>query len=145
MKQNAWRILGAIAALGMAAVCIVALAMGGCGCMIECTSGMVPMKCHWTFTAIPYVGAVGVVSALLAMMARSLEGRRIGAAATCVSALACILISSPAGIGVCAAAEMSCVTCAHITWIICAIVIIVSIVQIAKANPRAMDMPKMRL
>lgn len=145
MKNNAWKILSTVPLVCLAAGIIVSIAIGGCSAIIECTSGFVPMKCHWTFAAEPYVLAAGVVTSAGALLAKTTEGRRMAAAGTLAACIAAALICSPAGIGLCAKAGMTCWTTAYVVWTTCGVASIAAIVQLTKANPQAVNTPKMKL
>lgn len=145
MKNNAWKILSAVPLMCLAVGIIASVAMGGCSTMIECTSGFVPMKCHWTFAAEPYALAAGVVTSMGALFAKTTEGRRMAALGTLAVCVAAALICSPAGIGLCAKAGMACWTTAYVVWAACGIAGIAAIAQLAKANPQAANAPKMKL
>ena len=74
MGRRAWMVLAVAGVAAMAAVVAVSVLMGGCAKPVEtATGGTVPMKCHWTFVATTLVGAVGVVTALLALAGRTKE------------------------------------------------------------------------
>lgn len=124
---------------------IASLVSGGCAAMLECTSGMVPMKCHWTFTAVPFALGIGAVTSVGALLAKTTEGRRMAALGTLAASAAAALIVSPVGIGICAKAGMECHTAAYVIWAVCAISIVAAIAQMAKANPEAANAPKMKL
>lgn len=146
MNKDIWTIVSVIAAVLMAAVAVVSIAKGGCMGMIETAEGaQVPMKCHWSFTATGITGIAGCVIAVLACVAKTTEGRRMASIASLVTAVATIAIVSPMGIGTCAHAESMCRGTATIIYVICAIAIIVALVQAAKANPEGSAKPKMQL
>lgn len=145
MKNTAWKILSAIPLVCLAIGIAISIALGGCTTMIECTSGFVPMKCHWTFTATPYMLAIGAITSLGALTAKTKEGRRMAALGTLAACAAGVLVSSPAGIGICAKAGMTCHFTAYVVWAACVIAGIAAIVQLAKADPQAANAPKMKL
>ena len=125
----------------MAAVVAVSVLMGGCAEPVETAAGgTVPMKCHWTFVATTLVGAVGAVTALLALAGRTKEGRRFAAVAA-----ATVLLTTPAGIGLCGNPDMSCHQTALVLWVAAGIALVVGIVQAAKADPKGAELPKMKL
>ena len=130
----------------MAAVVAVSVLMGGCAELVETAAGgTVPMKCHWTFVATTLVGAVGAVTALLALAGRTKEGRRIAGIATAAVAAATVLLTTPAGIGLCGNPDMSCHQTALVLWVAAGIALVVGIVQAAKADPKGAELPKMKL
>lgn len=145
MKSSAWKILSAVPLACAAIGIIVSIANGGCAAMIECTSGMVPMKCHWTFTAVPYILAAAAVTSIGALLAKTTEGRRMAALGTIATFAVAALIATPAGIGICAKAGMTCWATAYVVWAACAIAIIAAIIQMVKADPEAANAPKMKL
>lgn len=127
--------------LGMAAV---ALLLGPCTGVIETEAGStVPMKCHWTYLVIEIFGVAGAVIALLALLAKSKEGRRLSAAAVLVVFVAMLFALSPAGIGTCAAEGMKCIVDSYILWGLGIVGIVVAAVMIAKADPLQAELPKM--
>lgn len=145
MKNSAWKILSAVPPACLVVGIIVSLVNGGCSTMLECTSGFAPMKCHWTFTATPYVLAIGVTTSLGALVAKTKEGRRMAALGTLATCIVGAFVSSPAGIGVCAKAGMPCHFTAYAVWAACAVAAIAAIIQLAKADPEAANAPKMKL
>ena len=127
----------------MAAVVAVSVLMGGCAEPVETAAGgTVPMKCHWTFVATTLVGAV---TALLALTGRTKEGRRFAGIATAAVAAATVLLTTPAGIGLCGNPDMSCHQTALVLWVAAGIALVVGIVQAAKADPKGAELPKMKL
>lgn len=146
MNKNVWTIVSIVAAALMAAVAIVSIAKGGCMGMIETAEGaQVPMKCHWAFAATRMTGIAGCIIAILACVAKTAEGRRMASIASLVTAVATMAIVSPMGIGTCTHAESMCHGTATIVYALCAIVIIIALVQTAKANPEGSAKPKMQL
>ena len=103
------------------------------------------MNCHWTFVATTLVGAAGVVTALLALAGRTKEGRRFAGIATAAVAAATVLLTTPAGIGLCANPDMSCHQTALVLWVAAGIALVVGTVQAAKADPKGAELPKMKL
>ena len=146
MNKRAWIILSVIGVAAMAAAVAVSVLMGGCTKLIETAAGgTVPMKCHWTFAATTLAGVVGVVTALLALAARTKESRRFAGIATVAVAAATVLLTTPAGIGLCANPDMSCHQTALVLWVAAGIALVVGIVQAAKADPKGAELPKMKL
>lgn len=145
MKQGTWRALSIVLALLMAVAAVVAAAIGGCDMMIECTSGYMPMKCHWTFIAVTWIGAGGAVMALVGAFQKGAEGRRMAALAAAIAALVAIVVISPAGIGTCAHADSQCNMTAAIEYALCAVSIILGIVMVARADAEKAARPKQRL
>ena len=146
MSRRAWMVLAVAGVAAMAAVVAVSVLMGGCAKPVETAAGgTVPMKCHWTFVATTLVGAAGVVTALLALAGRTKEGRRFAGIATVAAAAATVLVTAPAGIGLCANPDMSCHQTALVLWVAAGIALVVGIVQAAKADPKGTELPKMKL
>ncbi len=143
MSKTAWSIVSVIGAVVMAAIAIVSAVMGGCDAMVELANGnSAPMKCHWTFVADTFIPIIGVVIALMAITCKDQSGRR--AAAVGYIAVAIIAACMPAsfGIGLCAMPEMHCHATATVVWALCAVAVIIGIVQVVKSNPAAADLPK---
>ena len=146
MGRRAWMLLAVVGVMAMAAVVAVSVLMGGCAKPVETAAGgTVPMKCHWTFVATTLVGAAGVVTALLALAGRTKEGRRFAGIATAAVAAATVLLTTPAGIGLCGNPDMSCHQTALVLWVAAGIALVVGIVQAAKADPKGAELPKMKL
>ena len=146
MGRRAWMLLAVVGVMAMAAVVAVSVLMGGCAKPVETAAGgTVPMKCHWTFVATTLVGAAGVVTALLALAGRTKEGRRFAGIATVAVAAATVLLTTPAGIGLCANPDMSCHQTGLVLWVAAGIALVVGIVQAAKADPNVAELPKMKL
>lgn len=146
MGRRAWMLLAVVGVMAMAAVVAVSVLMGGCAKPVETAAGgTVPMKCHWTFVATTLVGAAGVVTALLALAGRTKEGRRFAGIATVAVAAATVLLTTTAGIGLCANPDMSCHQTGLVLWVAAGIALVVGIVQAAKADPKGAELPKMKL
>lgn len=146
MGRRAWMLLAVVGVMAMAAVVAVSVLMGGCAKPVETAAGgTVPMKCHWTFVATTLVGAAGVVTALLALAGRTKEGCRFAGIATVAVAAATVLLTTPAGIGLCANPDMSCHQTGLVLWVAAGIALVVGIVQAAKADPKGAELPKMKL
>lgn len=147
MKSGAWKTVAAIATACMLAIAAVACFMGPCTGLIERADGGDPvnMKCHWSFVAVTVMGIVGAIIGVLALIANTLEGRRLTAAALAVTFIGLIVVLSPVGIGTCAASAMACVTHSHIIFGIAAVGTIISLVMLAMADPAKADLPKMGL
>lgn len=146
MGRRAWMLLAVVGVMAMAAVVAVSVLMGGCAKPVETAAGgTVPMKCHWTFVATTLVGAAGVVTALLALAGRTKEWRRFAGIATVAVAAATVLLTTPAGIGLCANPDMSCHQTGLVLWVAAGIALVVGIVQAAKADPKGAELPKMKL
>ncbi len=146
MKQGAWITVGVLTLVCMAVVIVVSGVMGGCDHMLETTTaGEVPMKCHWTFVAAAYTGIIGLASAAISIGVKNTAARRTAAFITILTCVIVALYPTDLAIGLCANAEMHCHLTAYIVWITLAIAVILSIVQIVKANPADAEKPKMKL
>ncbi len=127
----------------MAAISIVSAVMGGCPGMLELANGnSVPMKCHWTFIADTFIPIIGVVVALMAITCKDHSGRRAMAVVYIAVAAIAACIPAPFSIGTCAKAEMMCNSTAPVVWVLCAVAVVIGIVQIVKSNPEAIELPK---
>lgn len=146
MTKRSWMIVSALVVVGMAILVGVSVFMGGCSNVIETATGAtVPMKCHWTFVATAFTGTIGVITALLALISSTKEGRRNAAVATLAAGAATVLLTTPAGIGLCANTDMHCHQAAIMLWATSAVVLVLALVQIAKADPQKATVPKMKL
>ncbi len=145
MRQRTWVILSVIEIIAILAVIGVSVGMGGCTKMIECVSGSVPMKCHWTFvaTTVTSVGALLIAGA--ALFTKTREGRLVGAFATLVALGATLFITTPLGIGICSSPEMHCHQTAPVLWAAAGIGCVLALIQLIMANPDKADLPKMRV
>lgn len=144
MSSKAWKALSIFGCALGAALFVVSL-VGGCNGTIETSSGLIPMKCHWTFVAIACIAPVTLVGFLLAAWSRTKDARRIALVMTAATLLVITLLPTPLGIGICANAEMGCKLSAAISWGIDAVAFIVVIVLWAKADPQAASKPKKTL
>lgn len=146
MKQGSWRVVAAVQVACMVAMAVSCAAVGGCGTPIETAAGgTVPMKCAWTFVADTFVAIAGVIAGVLTFASSEKQSRRVAAATVLVIAATAALIASPAGIGICANAEMHCHITAYVLWVLCAVSGIIALVQLAKADPAEAAKPKMKL
>ena len=126
----------------MAAIAIVSAVMGGCDTMVELANGnSAPMKCHWTFVADTFIPIIGVVIALMAITCKDQSGRRAAAVGYIATAIVAACMPASFAIGLCAMPEMHCHTTATIVWALCAVAVVVGIVQVVKSNPAAADLP----
>ena len=73
------------------------------------------------------------------------RGRRFAGIATVAVAAATVLLTTPAGIGLCANPDMSCHQTGLVLWVAAGIALVVGIVQAAKADPKGAELPKMKL
>lgn len=146
MNSRTWAALSGFTLVAMAGATQTSLLLGGCDGMIECTSGFVPMKCHWTFVATALVSLIGVVSSIAGMfLAKSKDARRIAALVTLATSIVIALIPTSFVIGLCNGDGMTCHQTAIIVWVDMAAVAIASLVQLAKADIASSKKPKMKL
>ena len=146
MGKTAWSVVCIVAAAVMAGITGVSAALGGCPTMLELASGnMVPMKCHWTFVACTFIGIIGVATGLAGLLCKEKTGRRAIALSyiVCAAIIACMPTSF--AIGLCADATMHCHGTAHIVWALAAVAVVVGVVQLVKADPDKVKLPKQQL
>lgn len=144
MRESAWKALCAV----VCAVLVVPFVLGfvgACDGVLECASGPVPMRCHWAFRVQVLLVPVVIVASLLALYARTREGRRIAVALSALLAVAAALMLTPLGIGVCPGAEMGCDISALVLWTACAVAVALDAVLFTKADPDAAAKPKRML
>ena len=146
MSKTVWTVAGIVEVVAAIAIVAIAAAMGGCDHTLETTSGGTCfMKCHWTFVAVSIFGIAGIASSVLALVGKTAEGRRFAAIGVIVVAVLAIFATLDAGIGLCGNTAMHChqtalgVRVASVAAAICAIV------QLVKADPNAVNIPKMKL
>lgn len=146
MSKTTWTILGIIETIACIAIIAVAAIMGGCDHTLETTSGGTCfMKCHWTFVAVSIFGIAGIASSVLALVGKTAEGRRFAAIGVIVVAVLAIFATLDAGIGLCGNAAMHCHQTALGARIASVAAAICAIIQLVKADPNAVNIPKMKL
>ena len=145
MKQTTWKILCIVAAVLFIAAGVYGKLAGACPTMIECTSGQVPMKCHWAYIATAFIGGAGALLALCAAFAKNTDARRLGALSILIAALLFMAILSPFGIGVCTHETNPCVGARLVVYAMCIVNIVLAILMAIKANPQEAELPKMKL
>lgn len=145
MKQGTWKILSIVLTVLMAAVAVVAIVMGGCTEMVECSGGYMPMKCHWTYVAVAFIGCGGAIAALAGAFQAQTGGKRMAALAAVLFAVVAVLVISPAGIGTCAHADSQCNQTAAVEYVLCAASAVLGIVMMARADAEKAAKPKQRL
>lgn len=147
MGKTAWIVVGIVQIAIMVAMVVAAAVMGGCDTVLETTSGGTAyMKCYWLFKAVPFTAAIGIVSALLTVIGKDMQSRRFAAIMTLVCVAAVVIMTTNLGIGLCGGTTgMHCHQTAHVTWALAAISAILSVIQIAKADPSEADKPKMTI
>ena len=146
MNKTTWGVVGAIEVIAAIAVVAIATIMGGCDHTLETTSGGTCfMKCHWTFIAVSIFGVAGIASSVLALVGKTAEGRRFAAIGVIVVAALAIFATLDAGIGLCGNTAMHCHQTALGVRIASVAAAVCAIVQLIKADPNAVNIPKMKL
>ena len=146
MNKTTWGVVGAIEVIAAIAVVAIATIMGGCDHTLETTSGGTCfMKCHWTFIAVSIFGVAGIASSVLALFGKTAEGRRFAAIGVIVVAALAIFATLDEGIGLCGTTAMHCHQTALGVRIASVAAAICAIVQLIKADPNAVNIPKMKL
>jgi hypothetical protein len=151
MFKDIYRIAGVVALLALMVALLTSLVLGGCDTLIPADSGSFPMKCHWAFIAVAVVLVIGIVLALVQLLLKTVEARRLAAALLLLVALAAAFLPSPLGIGICsdsgmmlcAIDGMDCHTTAPVVWICSAIVVICAAVQLAKSDSDSAKKPRL--
>lgn len=150
MNDKIWKACSLASALFAAAAAVVSAALGGCDVMLECANGLVPMKCHWCFSAVLAESVAACVLALFGLAQKTLEGRRAIACAVAVFALV-VLAECYVVIGVCAMAGMECHTTRMIVTVLSVLMLAACAVgavcaaRAAHADAGAAEKPKMKL
>lgn len=142
MNKTAWTVASVVLAVLLLAFTLVSKLMGGCTTMVECTSGFLPMKCHWTYIAVFSIGIAGTICAVAAIFQKTLAGRRAWALAAGLALLTAICVISPLGIGTCSHADSQCNSTAIVEYLLGGIGIVVSLVMAALADPDWASKPK---
>ena len=146
MSKTVWTVAGIVEVVAAIAIVAIAAAMGGCDHTLETTSGGTCfMKCHWTFVAVSIFGIAGIASSVLALVGKTAEGRRFAAIGVIVVAVLAIFATLDAGIGLCGNTAMHCHQTALGVRIASVAAAICAIVQLVKADPNAVNNPKMKL
>ena len=140
--KDTWKILMIVSALFGLAIGFLSLFHGECGGVIECTSGTVPMKCHWTFLVTAALGFGSAVMSIAGFFAHDSQARRLSALAVLVL-LAVAVITSWLLIGVCAMHE--CNGNRTLLTVVIAINAVIAIIGCVKADPNKAEKPKARL
>lgn len=144
MGDKVWKACTAAAAVFAAAAAVVSAVMGGCDAMLECTNGLVPMKCHWCFVAVLVESVAMCVLALFGFLQKTLEGRR-AVAVSVIVLVAVVLVECYMAIGVCAMQGMACQTTRLVVQLLMLLTAAAAIVGFVKADPAAAEKPKMKL
>ena len=144
--KNSYRIFPICAAISFVTIAIIALAIGGCEKMIETASGgQTPMKCHWSFVALPFIAALGAFSSLFTLGCDTKRSKQLLGALSILTCGVIAAIPSPVGIGLCTNTSMGCHGTYHITLGVVAVASLFSILTITKARDNSddqLDIPK---
>lgn len=144
MSDKTWKACTAAAAVFAAIAAVVSAVLGGCDAMLECSNGLVPMKCHWCFMAVLVESIAACAVALFGLAQKTTEGRRAIACAVVVIAVV-MLVECYVAIGVCAMSGMECHT-TRVAVTVCAVLMIVACaVGFARAASSDAEKPKMKL
>lgn len=142
------KVFAVLAAIAFVAIAGVGLGIGGCEKLIETASGgQMPMKCHWSFVAIPFIAAIGIIASLLSLAGDSKRSKQVCGAVSVATCAVIAAIPSPIGVGLCTNASMSCHQTYYITLGIMALAAIFSLVAIVKAtgSDSKLEIPKASL
>ena len=133
-NSKIWTICTLISALCMVAVSLFAFFDGECGGMLECTGGLIPMKCHWAYLVTGFIAAAGTVLAIAGLAFSSREGKLGIALGVCVCSILCILVLYVV-VGVCANEQMVCNQ--HRVKIIVAVIFAIAAAVVGAFAPQA--------
>lgn len=143
-NKKEWIVLSALSLAAAVAALLITVIIGACSAGIETAMGTaVPMKCHWTARTVTMISILPVIVSILQFTMDDKRGRRCLALVLLISAVLIFLITTNAGIGICAAKGMACGTMALAVRIDMVILAVISIVQLVRA-PAAKDKPKRR-
>lgn len=135
MKDSTWRILCIVNAILFIGAIIVSAVMGGCDTLVQTASGgEMPMKCHWTFTATKFIGVIGVIASVAMTGFYEKYARRQVSVVNIVTIIVMAALTTPFGIGLCAKAEMHCHTTQLALLGILAVILVLSVIMIIKAE-----------
>ncbi len=147
--KNLSNIFAVVAALFFVAISIVAITIGGCEKMIETASGgQTPMKCHWSFVAIPFIATIGAISSMLILAGDSKRSKQLLGGLSLLTCAIIAAIPSSIGIGLCGSTSMSCHNTYHVALVLVALSALFSILAIVKApadDKSQLDIPKAKL
>lgn len=143
MKLGAYRALGVLTAVVIAAAAAVAWAMGGCTAQIETAAGgQVPMKCHWTMIAVVMIEALGAFMALGLALVTCKTGRRWLACGGLVAQVLVLVALHTSLMGLCGDTTMHCHTTALVVTVIAVVAAVLCAVAAALADPKRSELPK---
>ena len=107
--NRGWYFLCGASFLLSAAAIVLAAVIGACPGGIETAAGsQVPMKCYWTEKAVILMSVLPALLSLIQMKVKEKNGRAALSAALFLSAVLIIILTTGAGIGVCAGEGMRC-------------------------------------
>lgn len=145
MNDKTWKIACLVELCLLMAALLISTFMGGCTKQIECTSGNVPMKCYWTFLAVPLICIPGGWAVFAAAVSGEKKVRRVAMLSALLSAV-CSLLCIWVVIGICTGAgSHGCTPTAIATSVALGLSAALAVVLIAMADPKAADQPKMKL
>lgn len=137
-------IINSVELVLLVAAIVVSLAMGGCSEQIECVNGSVPMKCHWTFIAVPFVLLPGIGAALCYYGIKDRFGRQACSLVLAVAACSATCLIG-FGIGTCTGEGMHCRTTGNIVQFLCLLATILSLVSGPVDRRGGDDKPKRKI
>ncbi len=137
-------IINSVELVVLVAAVIVSVAMGGCTTQIECVSGSVPMKCHWTFMAVPFALLPGIGAILCCYGVKDRLGR-LACRLVAVLAACSVVCLTGFAIGVCSGEGMHCRTTANIVDGLCLLFLILSLVSGYVERAGDKDKPKAKI
>lgn len=146
MSEKLWKSIAAVVLILTVGIFCVSSFIGGCTSQLELASGSIaPMKCHWTMVAVSFIAIIGCASALCTLLAKGMEARRMTASLTIVTCVIMATLQTDVAIGLCANTDMACHGTALVNWILMSASVILAVLQIMNADPKAKTKPKMQL
>lgn len=143
-RDKVWLLLAALLVLAGLLLAVFAQWLGGCVGLIEKVGGgAVPMKCHWTMIAVKYLGLALAVLAFGQLFLRTKEARRYAAVTIMVVGLVTLILTTSAGIGICADVTMICHRTALALRLDLAVLLVLALIQFIRPLPREARPPKM--
>lgn len=135
MNDKAIKIFGIINLLAFLGCILFSVIMGGCSSPVELASGStMPMKCHWTFLAVPFVSLIGVIESVIMLIAKDKNAVFVSACLSIVTVVVAFLLMTNFGIGVCGHSDAHCHSTRIAVSICSAVALLSSIVVVAKAR-----------
>lgn len=142
-NKKARFIVNTIALVLIIAAAVTSVVMGGCAEQIECVNGSVPMKCHWTFIAVPFVLAPGLGALLCYYGVKDRIGREACSLIAVLAACSATCLIG-FGIGTCTGEGMHCRTTGNVVQLLCLLVTTLSLVMSFVDRDRK-DKPKRKI